>query len=1095
MPENVFGSVPYHGWQADKQLTGAWIQINFAGPTLVSELWVQGRAASPDVLGQDVYLMTHSRSGSLTQPRRVRLEFSKGSSHEVQLTEAPYFQIVVLPEVRETTFMRIVVEDVWPAEGATDAGIGKVRVFTLRHSMGFDILPYSTYSAEEGKPIQAASLRVINPNDALAGAVLTISRSGAPVATIPVPSTPARAVFEHSIWIPAPFEDSEFEFALTTPSTRTDTRTLAIRKYRSYFDGGTFQFNCTNHNDLGWLDTQAKTADYRSSALIIPAIEQMQRYPEFEYTMECSAYLMEFLDRHPEKRDEIAGLMRSRRFVWGASYVELLQVSAGPEKLVRQFYLGRRWLRNTFPGVDSTLYIQTDPPSMSLQMPQILARAGVKYCLLGRLPFGFYNWVSPDGSNVLTYGYRYVDALTLIDLKNNSGWLDAAAEREEYYRRHHCPHNFLYDYTSDYLPPQPDLVPYIRGQNSDMEHFKDAWNAHFQGQPDEQIHPPRLSVTTPDKFLKSLRQQAIDIPTLRGDWPLAWAYYDEPSNREALLAGRIAHNDLLAAERLYVSLGLKPGFHDYPSPEFADAWRANVWPDHGWGGNHGLITDKVYADSYLKSKTMAQRLVSEAGAKLASRIAHDSSSGILLLVFNQLSWPRTDLVELEFEPPAGLQSWSLNDDSGAKVPCEQESSGPDSNKQRVTFVAHDVPAVGYRTYSIRPNSGNRSKALQLKDHLIENEHFRVEFGRGGIKSLFDKHLAWEVLRTDKFDGAEVLQFSAPGNAWEDVEQVTLDHFDRTANHDFQLVSATKSEIRTTAVYQADFDEFRLRQQFHVYDAIPRVDIETEIQDWKGTPERELRVAFPMNLNEARMSYEVPFGTVEMGKDELDFSLLPSALDSQFSQTNYGGSHPLTFREAINWIDASSSQFGENGCLLASDVTVHLFEDESANPVQYPMLQHVLLSTRKSLAWNPEYWYTQQGNHRYRMSILPHGGDWRERYREAIAFNYRLAAFMPVDGTSKVTSNLPGTQSFLTLEPHNLVMTAMKKCEDDDWVIVRFYEAEGNISTARIRLARPIVSAYRTNLIEEAADRIDVMADGSIELPVGPWEIVTIRLRV
>ena len=869
---------------------------------------------------------------------------------------------------------------------------------------------------------------------------------------------------------------------------------LPIRKYHSYFDGGTFQFNCTNHNDLGWLDTQAKTETI-APALIIPAIELMQKYPEFEYTMECTAYLIEFLDRHPEKRDEMTALMRSGRFVWGASYVELLQVSAGPEKLVRQFYFGRRWLKKTFPGVDSTLYIQTDPPSMSLQMPQILARAGVKYCLLGRLPFGFYNWNSPDGSNVLTYGYRYVDPLTLVDLKNNSGWLDAAAEREEYYSRHHCPHNFLYDYTSDYLPPQPDLVPYIRRQNSDMEHFKDAWNAHFQGQPDRQIHPPRLSVTTPDKFLNNQSKHSIDITTLRGDWPLAWAYYDEPSNREALLAGRIAHNDLLAAERVYVSLGLKSGFHDYPSSELADAWRANVWPDHGWGGNHGLITDKVYADSYLKSKTLAQGLVLEGGAKLASRIAHDSSSGIPLLVFNQLSWPRTDLVELEFELPAGLQNWSLNDDSGAKVPCEQKSSGSDSNKQSLAFVAHDVPAVGYRTYYIRPNSGNQRETLQLTDQLIENDHFRLVFGKGGIKSLFDKQLEWEVLRTDKFDGAEVLQFSAPGNAWEDVENVTLDHFDRTANHDYRLVSTMKSEIRTTAVYEADFNEFKLRQQFHVYDEIPRVDVETEILDWKGTPERELRVTFPINLDEARMSYEVPFGTVEMGKDELDFSLLPSALDSQFSPKIYGGSHPLTFREAINWIDTSSSQFGANGCLLASDVTVHLFHDESENPVTYPMLQHVLLSVRKSLAWNPEYWYKQQGNHRYRMSILPHFGDWRERYREAIAFNYRLATFIPVEGTSKATGDLPTTQSSLMLEPHNLILSAMKKCEDDDSVIVRFYEAEGNISTARIRLARPIVNAYRTNLLEEVAGRIDVMTDGSIELLVGPWEIVTVRLKV
>ena len=136
---------------------------------------------------------------------------------------------------------------------------------------------------------------------------------------------------------------------------------------------------------------------------------------------------------------------------------------------------------------------------------------------------------------------------------------------------------------------------------------------------------------------------------------------------------------------------------------------------------------------------------------------------------------------------------------------------------------------------------------------------------------------------------------------------------------------------------------------------------------------------------------MPFGTVEIGKDEIDFSLLPPDNDTQFTPAIYGGAHPLTFREAINWIDASSADYLRTGCLAASDMTVHLFRDESENPATYPMLQHVLLSVRKSLAWNPEYWFTQPGNHRYRMSLLPHGGSWRLRYREAIGFNHPLIA--------------------------------------------------------------------------------------------------------
>ena len=246
-----------------------------------------------------------------------------------------------------------------------------------------------------------------------------------------------------------------------------------------------------------------------------------------------------------------------------------------------------------------------------------------------------------------------------------------------------------------------------------------------------------------------------------------------------------------------------------------------------------------------------------------------------------------------------------------------------------------------------------------------------------------------MLRTDKFDGGEVLQFTAPGQAWEDPEIVTVENFDKTSNHAFPFKQFSKTALRTTAVREAQFKDFTLRESFHLYEQLDRVDMEVEILNWNGTRERELRVVFPLNLDEARLSYEVPFGTVEIGKNELDFSLLPPDNDTQFTPAIYGGQHPLSFREAINWIDASSPDYLSSGCLAASDMTVHLFRDETTNPVSYPMLQHVLLSVRKSLAWNPEYWFTQPGDHRYRMSLLPHRGNWRLRYREAIGFNHRL----------------------------------------------------------------------------------------------------------
>ena len=169
--------------------------------------------------------------------------------------------------------------------------------------------------------------------------------------------------------------------------------------------------------------------------------------------------------------------------------------------------------------------------------------------------------------------------------------------------------------------PNPALPPYVRQQNEAMGKFAAVWNQHFSGEPSRQIHPPKMQFTAPEQFLEEFTKSPLDITTLSGDWPFPWAYYDEPSNREALLLGRTAHNQLLAAECIYAGLSLNQGFQNYPTQKFEDAWKADVWPDHGWGGNHGLLTDQVYHDYYARSKTLSDQILGGVGSEMASRAA------------------------------------------------------------------------------------------------------------------------------------------------------------------------------------------------------------------------------------------------------------------------------------------------------------------------------------------------------------------------------------------------------------------------------------------------------------------------------------------
>ena len=99
-----------------------------------------------------------------------------------------------------------------------------------------------------------------------------------------------------------------------------------------------------------------------------------------------------------------------------------------------------------------------------------------------------------------------------------------------------------------------------------------------------------------------------------------------------------------------------------------------------------------------------------------------------------------------------------------------------------------------------------------------------------------------------------------------------------------------------------------------------------------------------------------------------------------------------------------------------------------------------VNPRRVAAGGPN-WFTQEGTHVYRMSIMPHADDWRARYHEAIGFNFPLLSFAsPVSGSQ--AGGLPDFGRFFALQPSNLVLTALKKAENSEQLVARFYEAEG-----------------------------------------------------
>lgn len=133
-----------------------------------------------------------------------------------------------------------------------------------------------------------------------------------------------------------------------------------------------------SHSDIFWL---GNGNDMKvDSDNIAKALDMMKTDSEFAWQHECMVILRAFLAYYPDRRDELVQRMSEGRFDIGATFSEPLEETLYGELLVRQMYLGRKWFVDNFPGVDSAVVaFHQDGPLRALQMPQIYAKAGVKY--------------------------------------------------------------------------------------------------------------------------------------------------------------------------------------------------------------------------------------------------------------------------------------------------------------------------------------------------------------------------------------------------------------------------------------------------------------------------------------------------------------------------------------------------------------------------------------------------------------------------------------------------------------------------------------------------------------------------------------------
>ena len=137
-----------------------------------------------------------------------------------------------------------------------------------------------------------------------------------------------------------------------------------------------------------------------------------------------------------------------------------------------------------------------------------------------------------------------------------------------------------------------------------------------------------------------------------------------------------------------------------------------------------------------------------------------------------------------------------------------------------------------------------------------------------------------------------------------------------------------------------------------------------------------------------------------------------------------------------------------------------------------------------------------GTHVIRFAIQPHDGTWTPA--DATHAGYEFNNPFDVVGTDDHTGTLPTNAGYAEVLTSNVILSDLKKAEDSDALIVRLYEANGQATTARVRLADALcpanAPAVETDVVEQPLAHSSAHLQGgvlSVDIPA--FGMVTVKI--
>lgn len=810
--------------------------------------------------------------------------------------------------------------------------------------------------------------------------------------------------------------------------------------------------NCIGHThiDMAWLWDldQTRLKAQRSFATVLSF---MERYPDY-FFMHTSPQLYTYIKHdNPDLYAKIKEKIETGR--WepeGAMWLEADCNLPSGESLVRQIIHGKNFIRKEF-GKDSRILWLPDVFGYSAALPQILKKSGIdcfvtskiSWNMLNTMPYDTFLWQGIDGSEIMTY---FISTPELGASEGNCGATYNGILHPEtvygtwtQYKQKEINQDVLmcYGYGDGGGGPSIDMLEKLERLKKGIPGFPTVTSGPIQ---------PFF-----EKLTEKLKDQKY-LPKWVGELYLELHQGTYTSCAEIKRSNRRAETGLFMTELLQSVLFCLG--NAYPQKTLHHLWDVlllNQFHDILPGSS----IKKVYEDSRLQFEELFKQIENLNRCAMERLSSQISSNGSGLVLFQPAPFTRDAILETSFLP-FGEDTLYL-DHSGNVLPYQKIPGS-----QILLGLSH-LPALGYTTILASDRKSLCQPLPKLPVYPIsrthmENAFFSFELNDAGeIIHLYDKKAERQML-SENSSGNRLVVYEDRPYRW-DSWNIDMYYEEKSwpVDHVQDVEILECGPLRYGLRIRKKYHRSCISQTIYLYHHIPRIDFVTDI-DWQEDSS-VLKAEFPLAINTDYATFDIQYGNVRR----------PTHSNTSWDAAKYEVC-------AHKWADLSEGDYG-----------ISLLNDSKYGcSVRGNCMALTLL--KAGMAPDPTL---DRGKHHFTYALYAHSGTVQNGGTIEQAHSLNLP--LPAKEIDRKKGSLPPSSSFFTCSHSSILIDCVKKADEEDALILRFYETGNCLCNARFTSMFPLRSVWDCSLLEEEQTELTLSDAHSFRYTAKPFSVNTCKL--